>query len=270
MSAEEKEILLIETFHKADKNSDNHLTSAELEQWIQETTLRHLDEAIDETKRVMQLVDQNGDGHVTWDEYHYHFLVDNQLMDPIKAQKHDENEGHAELSPEDQEKIETEIEEWHEVDQDPKDGQLSQHEFLAFRHPEHIEVMLNEMVKDIMRSLDTDNDGRLSEDEFVAVPKGELVDKKWEESEKEYLQQRRKEFKELIDLDGDHFVNFKELVLYTNPRNSQHAKREVRDLMELADTNRDGRLSLDEVLQQKAAFFGSGLINAGRNMHDEF
>lgn len=53
----------------------------------------------------------------------------------------------------DQEKIETEIEEWHEADRDPKDGQLSQHEFLAFRHPEHSEVMLNEMVKDILRSL---------------------------------------------------------------------------------------------------------------------
>lgn len=89
----------------------------ELEQWILETTLRHLDEAIDETKRVMQIVDQNGDGkytkkpsqfiilnylrfsgHVTWDEYHYHFLVDNKLMDPKKAREHDEN--HAELSPE--------------------------------------------------------------------------------------------------------------------------------------------------------------------------
>jgi len=240
----------------------------ELEQWILETTLRHLDEAIDETKRVMQIVDQNGDGHVTWDEYHYHFLVDNKLMDPKKAREHDEN--HAELSPEDQEKIETEIEEWHEADQDPKDGQLSQHEFLAFRHPEHSELMLNEMVKDIMRSLDTDNDGRLSADEFAAVPKGELADKRWEESEKAYLQQRRREFKELIDLDGDGFVSFKELLQYTNPRNAQHAKREVRELMELADANKDGQLSLDEVLQQKAAFFGSGLMNAGKNMHDEF
>jgi len=163
-----------------------------------------------------------------------------------------------------------EIEEFHEADQDPKDGMLSQHEFLAFRHPEHSELMLNEMVKDIMRSLDSDNDGRLSEDEFAAVPKGELGDKRWEESEKQYLLERRKEFKELIDLDGDHYVNFKELVQYTNPRNSQHAKREVRELMELADANRDGKLSLDEVLNQKAAFFGSGLMNAGTNMHDEF
>jgi len=40
--------------------------------------------------------------------------------------------------------------------------------------------------------------------------------------------------------------------------------------MELADANKDGQLSLDEVLQQKAAFFGSGLMNAGKNMHDEF
>ncbi len=84
---------------------------------------------------------------------------------------------------------------------------------------------------------DNDGDGRLTADEFVGIPKGELVDKRWEESEKEYLQQRRKEFKELIDLDGDGFVNFKELVQYTNPRNSQHAKREVRELIELADSN---------------------------------
>lgn len=104
----------------------------------------------------------------------------------------------------------------------------------------------------------------------MAVPKGELVDKRWEDSEKEYLQQRRKEFKELIDLDGDHYASFKELLQYTNPRNIQHAKREVHDLIELADANHDGKLSLDEVLQHKGAFFGSGLMNAGRNMHDEF
>lgn len=117
--------------------------------------------------------------------------------------------------------------------------------------------------------VDKDNDNRLSEDEFVATPIG-TVDKQWEKYEQDYLEERRREFKSIIDLDKDGFANFKELVQYTNPRNPQHAKVEVKELMEVADENGDHELSLNEVMAHKAIFLGSSMINAEKNMHDEF
>lgn len=41
--------------------------------------------------------------YLTWEEYHYHFLVDNQLMQPAEAKKHDE--AHGDLSPDGSQKI---------------------------------------------------------------------------------------------------------------------------------------------------------------------
>ena len=52
--------------------------------------------------------------------------------------------------------------------------------------------------------------------------------------------------------------------------NANHASLEADTLIQLADDNTDGRLSLEEVLDNAELFFGSKAVNAGGNFHDEF
>lgn len=116
---------------------------------------------------------------------------------------------------------------------------------------------------------DKNSDGRLSENEFAAQPPGH-VEKEWEAYERQYVEERIKEFRDSIDADKDGYATLKEMLAYSNPRNEMHARKEVDELMELADRDKDGNLSKDEVMSHKALFFGSGVMDPGRGMHDEF
>ncbi len=95
------------------------------------------------------------------------------------------------------------------------------------------------------------------------------MDRQWAKEEEKFIDERRKEFENEIDLDGDGIAREEELLKYSNPRNPQHARHEAKELLELADTDNDNKLSLAEVLAHKAIFFGSSLLNPSRNLHDE-
>jgi hypothetical protein len=91
---------------------------------------------------------------------------------------------------------------------------------------------------------DKDSDQVLTEEEFAAPPTGD-VDEKWADAETKYLavsdvrasvwrlivcsQERRKEFKTMIDANHDGRVDVLEMMAYMNPRNPLHAKAEVSD-----------------------------------------
>jgi len=60
------------------------------------------------------------------------------------------------------------------------------------------------------------------------------------------------------------------LQLYVDPHNENHAHLEADNLIQLADLNSDGKLSIDEVLDNAELFLGSKMVDTGRNFHDEF
>lgn len=65
-------------------------------------------------------------------------------------------------------------------------------------------------------------------------------------------------------------VTLQELLLYNDPLNALHAKREAQELIRTADVNKDGRLSIDEVLGRAHMFMGSKAVNTAKNIHEEF
>lgn len=60
---------------------------------------------------------------------------------------------------------------------------------------------------------DQDQDGIIKEAEFVALPPGE-VDYSFQESDKVWQAERRKEFRTVIDLDGDGILSKDELKVF--------------------------------------------------------
>lgn len=59
-------------------------------------------------------------------------------------------------------------------------------------------------------SSDKDHDGIVTQEEFAALPPGE-VDEQWKESDRLWQEERKKEFKEVIDLNKDGIVTKDEL-----------------------------------------------------------
>ena len=65
-------------------------------------------------------------------------------------------------------------------------------------------------------------------------------------------------------------ATLQELILYNDPSNPLHAKREAQQLIQTADVDKDGKLSLKEVLQNAGLFMGSKAVNTAKNIHEEF
>ena len=139
-------------------------------------------------------------------------------------------------------------------------------EWLGFQHPEHSKVMLKEMAEDIMRAYDENRDGVLDKEEFSKDAPGESIDP---EMDLLYKIQREKEFNTDIDVNKDGKATLEELLDYVNPKNERHANQEVIEIMDMADSNRDGELSLAELLNNAQGLANSGFVKAKRRLHDD-
>ena len=73
-----------------------------------------------------------------------------------------------------------------------------------------------------------------------------------------------------MDLDSDGIVTWTELNRYLDPRHKQHAAKEATYLIEIADRNKDQKISEHEMLMNYKMFTGSSLTNYVQILHDEF
>ncbi|KAM9344410.1 45 kDa calcium-binding protein [Pholidichthys leucotaenia] len=260
---------LIDIFTKVDINKDRSVSAKEMQRWIMEKTEEHFQEAVKENKNSFRAVDPDGDGLVTWDEYRVKFLASKGFNEREIAEKIKKNED-LKLDEETQEVLESLKDRWFQADNPPADQVLNEDEFLSFLHPEHSRGMLKYMVKEIVRDLDQDSDKKLSLSEFISLPVGTVENQQALEVEDEWVQERKKEFEEVIDSNRDGFVTLEELEEYMDPMNEHNALNEARQMIAVADENQNHNLELDEILKYSEYFTGSKLMDYARNVHEEF
>ncbi|XP_064642938.1 45 kDa calcium-binding protein-like [Lineus longissimus] len=271
-TAEETVKKLEDIVHRVDVDKDGLISLSELEDWIIQKVQEHFDESLEENAHVFKALDPDNDGFITWKEFFIQFLMAKGYSRQ-KAEQHSEDYESVRMDEAENDQLIRYKFRWSEADEDPQDNRLTINEFKNFRHPEQSKTMLNHMVKDILSNLDQEErDGILTESEFVVVPIGdvEVVQSDWLQQEQQWKDERQKEFREIIDTDRNGRVTSEELLAYVDPKNPNHAKQEAKNLINLADTDKDLHLSLKEILENKDLFIGSKMCNAGKNFHDEF
>lgn len=158
----------------------------------------------------------------------------------------------------------------HRSADDNKDQKLSAREFMCYMHPELCDNTLDEFAQDTMHGLDTNGDGRIILEEYIALPPGELqASPEAHAREKHWQQQQTAEF-HAIDQNKNGAIDQEEFKIFLNPRNALHARNEANELMSLSDNNNDGKLNLDEMKKNAHMFLGSKVIDAGESFHQEF
>uniref|UniRef100_UPI00358F4654 45 kDa calcium-binding protein-like n=1 Tax=Myxine glutinosa TaxID=7769 RepID=UPI00358F4654 len=260
---------LVEIFGKVDVNVDHKVTAVELQRWIMNKTREHFQQAMEENKDHFKAVDPDGDGRVSWDEYRIKFLV-SKGMDEKEIAKRIKNNEDLKIDEETEEVLDNLQDRWMQADDSPQDQLLTEHEFLAFQHPEHSRGMLGYMVHEIIRDLDQDKDQKLSASEFASLPVGTVENQKEQDIDDEWVRERRREFTDVIDTDHDGLVTRQELEAYMDPMNEHNALSEARQMIAVADEDEDESLNLEEVLRYSEYFTGSKLMDYARNVHEEF
>ncbi|CAC5385114.1 SDF4 [Mytilus coruscus] len=262
---------LKDIFNKVDTDSDRHMNLIEIESWIQDKIRQHFDEALEENAHIFTHMDPDGDGLVDWKDYYKHFLLAKKYdVDKIDSFLKDYGDQALEMKETDRDQLVRYKFKWTDVEQMPMDNKLNKEEFLAFRHPEQSGLAMKKMIESILNSLDTNNDGKLTLAEFVALPPGDVEDQEQKKLDDRYQDERKKEFVHSIDSDKNGVATQKELEDYVDPRNPQQSKAEAENLLQMLDDNKDGKVSMDEMFKHKDIFVDSKCVNVKRSLHDEF
>lgn len=124
---------------------------------------------------------------------------------------------------------------------------LTLDEFLSFRHPESSAVNLLGLVDDLLRQFDENGDDYLTMEEFSQLSVDDVDEKLEKYVITKTVHDRQQEFRRIIDLNKDGKADRSELLSYIDPRHPRHALQEAVVLFDIADEDKDERLSLEEV-----------------------
>ncbi|VVC46035.1 EF-Hand 1, calcium-binding site,EF-hand domain pair,EF-hand domain [Cinara cedri] len=180
-----------------------------------EKTMVRVNRLIEESNLEFEKNDIDGDGFVTWREY-------TGIGDTYCSSNNDFN-------------TDTKEEKAYFIASDiDNDGQLSQVEFQYFNRPEIYPHMKPTIINCLMNIYDTNEDGQITSDEFIA---GGLVG------------QDEEEFTE-IDTDKNHIFNKNEVhMAWASSKDVvMIAESDAEHFISISDKNKDGLLSFEEIL----------------------
>ncbi|XP_076652171.1 stromal cell derived factor mayday isoform X2 [Halictus rubicundus] len=261
--------LLEDIFQRADTDQDQLLDIQELAKWIHTKITDHISRAMRENVGLFTAIDNNPrNGEVSWEEYHAYFLRSHGFPESYVS-SHDKK--HSDMTRTLKENIMRDRARWAEAARNDPD-KLALDEFLAFTHPESSHRALLQIVEDLFEKFDRDGDEELTEDEFSDLP-AEGMGLDLREDKHEAMggsEDRRQEFKHLIDKNKNGKADRTELLMYIDPRNPRHAIQEAQHLISLSDANLDGKLNLPEILSKMELFLGSKMVDTEGSFHDEF
>ncbi|OWF44013.1 45 kDa calcium-binding protein-like [Mizuhopecten yessoensis] len=259
---------LHEIFKKVDTNGDGFMEANEMQKWILLKINDHFDESMKENSHIFKHMDPKKKGYIEWKEYYRHFLLAKGYEDS-KASKHIEDYDTIDMKDDERESLVRYKFRWTDADQD-NNNKLTEEEFLAFRHPEQSQITMNNMLETILNGLDVDKDSELTEEEFCALPPGEVVGEEQKEMDRKWQEERRQEFRNSIDRNGDKKADKAELLKYVDPRNPDQARSETENLINMMDENKDRLVTMEEMMINKDIFVSSKCVDVKRVLHDEF
>ncbi|XP_050442732.1 calumenin-like [Adelges cooleyi] len=242
--------------NKIDKNNDGFVTKDELKNWITFTQKRYI---MNDVENQWKMHKNNADDKISWPEYRkdtYGFMSDEEAND---VQKQDDSYSYAKLIIRDKRR-------WAAADVDG-DGLLTKDEFVSFLHPEESDHTKDIVVNETIEDMDKDKDGKISIDEYIE----DLFPGVEKNEEPSFVISEKEQFKTYRDKDGDGFLDIGEVKDWILPENFDHAEAESRHLIYESDSDADGKLTKNEILEKYDLFVGSQATDFGEAIikHEE-
>ncbi|XP_035254085.1 reticulocalbin-3 isoform X2 [Anguilla anguilla] len=255
LTPEESKEKLGKIVDRIDTDGDGHISHGELHQWIKHRQNRYIQEDVDKQWKEFDL---NNDGQVSWGEYKnktYGYFLDEKFGDG------DEKSSYKSMVSRDERRFKT-------ADRNA-DGMATKEEMTAFLHPELYDHMKDVVVKETIEDIDLNGDGLINLEEYI----GDMFSLEDGETEPEWVTTEKKQFVDFRDLNKDGALDAAEVATWILPGEIDHADNEARHLIHETDRDKDGRLSLSEILDKMEFLSGSSITDYGNLMtkpHDEF
>lgn len=248
LSPEESKLKLSKILEKVDTDISGEITVEELQDWIK---VQMMDYIKRDAQKAMVQEDTDKDGVITWDEYQKNTYGD----------KHDDFD----------DMVEHDKTRFGLADTND-DNNLNIEEFTSFLHPEEFEHMAGVVVDETLDDMDEDDDGKISLAEYL----GEFMDENdfdddddEDDDDDDWIEQEKRTFAEEKDKNGDGYLDRDELEAWIVPSEVNYSQEEAEHLVKKSDSNHDGVLSYDEILEHHELFVGSQATDYGRLLHEE-
>ncbi|KAM3308957.1 calumenin-A [Capsicum chacoense] len=233
---------------------DGFIEYKELEVWNTQQTIDRLHYR---TWKEMEFRDKDGDGAISFSEYFPQFTNED-------IERNETSHGEAGFW----------MKQFRNADAD-RNGTLNLYEFRDFMHPEDSrnENIQRWLLREKIRQMDVNNDHKLNRLEFSNGAYNIYKTYLEYETQGSNIPTPFEAFAKL-DFDGDEFLGVEELkpiLRYLCPGELSYAKVYTTYLIREADDNKDGKLSLDEILNHESIFYDTVYDN-GRNedvFHEE-
>lgn len=240
---------------KMDKNGDSLVTEEELTVWIHYVQTKYI---YDDTERQYEENDLDKDGKITWKEYEEHtygFLSEEDM-----GKEEDDGFSYKQMMVRDERRFK-------QADQENK-GYLNKDDLTAFLHPEEYDHMKEMVIMETIEDIDKDRDGKISLSEYI----GDMWLEEDDGDEPEWVDEERRQFHDFRDKDNSGYLENEEVKNWILPSEYDHAEGEAKHLIESADSNQDGVLSKEEIVEHHDVFVGSQATDWGDAIvrHDEF
>ncbi|KAL3635853.1 hypothetical protein CASFOL_020400 [Castilleja foliolosa] len=254
---------LVVLFPKIDVDpADGYLSEGELTEWNLQQSQK---EVMHRTEREMEVHDKNKDGFVSFHEY-----------EPPSWAKNSDNESFG-----------YDMGWWKEehfnASDADGDGLLNITEFNDFLHPADTKnpKLIQWLCKEEIRERDSDKDGKVGFKEFFhglfdLVRNYDDVDHNSTHDSDDSIEAPAKVLFKQLDKDGDGYLSDLELLPIIgkiHPSEHYYAKQQMEYIMQQADTDKDGRLTLTEMIENPYIFYSAVFDEDEENdygYHDEF
>eukprot|EP00095_Tigriopus_kingsejongensis_P010610 maker-scaffold795_size96016-snap-gene-0.17 protein:Tk10610 transcript:maker-scaffold795_size96016-snap-gene-0.17-mRNA-1 annotation:"calumenin precursor" len=260
LTPEESQERLALIVDKIDKDGDGHVTYEEMRNWIQYTQQRYVSDDVERQWKQHNEADVEA---IPWESYRslvYGFLDDEKPEEGQEAEFEDEHQSYKKMENRDRRR-------WDLADEDT-DGKLTKTEFANFLHPEEANHMRDIVVQETLEDIDKDGDNQISINEYI----GDMYRGESGESEPDWVKSEREQFEQFRDTNKDGFMDLEEVKAWIIPADFDHSEAEAKHLIYESDANHDGKLTKSEIIEKYDLFVGSQATDFGEALtrHDEF
>jgi len=246
LEPEEAKKRLGQLFERMDEDTDGYLTEEELRHWVKKS-FSQLDR--DEARRQFEQANKDQNVGINWVEYlDKMYGYSPEEVKEFEKDTSQEMVNFVQMIAFDKKKFKT-------ADVN-NDDHLDLAEYNTFLHPQEHENMAAVEVERVMSEHDKDKNGKLTFVEFM----GEHAPEKEEDRLSE-----RENFNE-HDKNKDGVLDLAEVRAWSMPSFDESALEEAKHLIKESDTDKDGKLSKEEVVNAHEVFVGSQATDYGNHL----
>jgi len=238
---------------KMDTNKDNFVDKDELMAYTKKAmAAMH----VRELKEEFANLDSDKDGEITYKEFSTEMYGD---------EEQNNNDLSAEEKEHHQQMVESDKKLFGAADKNG-DGKLSESELQTFRYPTTSEETKKVSLEKTLSEHDTNKNGAIDVEEYINHLKKDTED----DDEASWIPYEQEKFKTDLDTDKDGVLKGDEILKWSGPMNADdQAKGEVEHLIKECDVDHDGKLTLEEILDNHQIWLHTEATNFGHHLTDE-